>query len=94
VFTAVGICTSSFTNNTVIAFIIGAFVCFFLYTGFQAISRLPVFKAGADYYIEMLGINFHYNSISRGVVDLRDILYFSGVIVLFLLITQRNLVRK
>jgi ABC-2 type transport system permease protein len=94
VFTAVGICTSSFTNNTVIAFIIGAFVCFLLYTGFKSISRLPVFKAGADYYIEMLGINFHYNSISRGVVDLRDILYFSGVIVLFLLITQRNLVRK
>ena len=45
----------------------GAFVCFLLYNGFDAISKLPVFKAGADYYIEMLGINFHYRSISRGV---------------------------
>ncbi len=77
VFTAVGICTSSFTNNTVIAFVTGAFVCFLLYTGFQSISKLPVFSAGLDYYIEMLGINFHYNSISRGVVDVRDINLFS-----------------
>jgi ABC-2 type transport system permease protein len=94
VFTAVGICTSSFTNNTVVAFIIGAFVCFILYTGFQAISELPVFAAGADYYIEMLGINFHYKSISRGVVDIRDIVYFAGMIIVFLLITQRNLIRR
>lgn len=94
VFTAVGICTSSFTNNTVVAFITGAFVCFILYTGFQAISELPVFAAGADYYIEMLGINFHYKSISRGVVDIRDLVYFGGMIIVFLLVTQRNLIRR
>ncbi|MES2373131.1 MAG: gliding motility-associated ABC transporter permease subunit GldF [Bacteroidota bacterium] len=94
VFTAIGICTSSFTNNTVVAFIAGAFVCFLLYNGFDAISKLPVFKAGADYYIEMLGINFHYRSISRGVVDSRDIIYFTGMILLFLFITQRNLNKR
>ena len=94
VFTAVGICTSSFTNNTVVAFITGAFVCFILYTGFQAISELPVFAEGADYYIEMLGINFHYKSISRGVVDIRDLVYFGGMIIVFLLVTQRNLIRR
>lgn len=94
VFTAVGICTSSFTNNTVVAFITGAFVCFILYTGFQAISQLPIFASGADYYIEMLGINFHYKSISRGVIDIRDIVYFVGMIIVFLLITQRNLIKR
>ncbi len=94
VFTAVGICASSFTQNTVVAFIAGAFVCFLLYNGFDAISKLPVFNAGADYYIEMLGINFHYRSISRGVIDLRDLVYFIIIIVFFLLITQRNLVRR
>jgi ABC-2 type transport system permease protein len=94
VFTSIGICTSSFTNNTVVAFIAGAFVCFLLYNGFDAISKLPVFNAGLDYYIEMLGINFHYRSISRGVVDSRDIIYFIGIIVLFLFITQRNLNRR
>ncbi|GGH76471.1 ABC-2 type transport system permease protein [Filimonas zeae] len=94
VFSAIGICTSSFTNNTVVAFVTGAFLCFLLYTGFEAVSKLPVFKNGADYYIEMLGINFHYNSISRGVVDTRDIVYFASVIVLFLLITQRNIIKR
>ena len=91
VFTAIGICASSFTNNTVVSFISGAFVCFLLFNGFEAISKLPIFTAGWDYYIEMLGINFHYRSISRGVVDSRDIIYFTGIIVLFLFITQRNL---
>jgi ABC-2 type transport system permease protein len=94
VFTAVGICASSYTNNTVLAFIAGAFVCFLLFNGFDAISKLPAFKAGPDYYIEMLGINFHYRSISRGVLDTRDLLYFGGIVVLFLLITQRNLVKR
>lgn len=94
VFTAIGICTSSFTNNTVVAFILGAFTCFLLFNGFEAISKLPVFRAGPDYYIEMLGINFHYRSISRGVVDSRDLIYFTGMIVLFLYITQKNLVKR
>lgn len=94
VFTAIGICTSSYTNNTVVAFITGAFVCFLLYNGFDAISKLPVFKAGLDYYIEMLGINFHYRSISRGVVDSRDLIYFISIIVLFMYITQRNLNKR
>ena len=94
VYTAVGICASSFTNNTVVAFITGAFVCFILYNGFDAISKLPVFKAGLDYYIEMLGINFHYKSISRGVIDTRDMIYFLGLIVLFLLVTKRNLLKR
>lgn len=94
VFTAIGICASSFTNNTVVAFILGAFICFIFYTGFDAISKLPAFKAGADYYIEMMGINYHYRSISRGVIDLRDIIYFAGLIFIFLLITQKNILKR
>ncbi len=94
VFVSVGLCFSSFTNNTVVAFITGAFVCFILYSGFDAISKLPVFKSGWDYYIEMLGLNFHYKSISRGVIDTRDVIYFTGLIFLFLLITQRNILKK
>jgi ABC-2 type transport system permease protein len=90
VFTSVGICTSSFTNNTVVAFISAAFVCFLLYIGFEAVSKLPIFASGADYYIEMLGIKFHYASISKGVIDVRDVLYFFGVIFIFLFITQEN----
>jgi ABC-2 type transport system permease protein len=94
VFTSIGICTSSFTNNTVVSFISGAFLCFLLYSGFEAISKLPVFSSGMDYYIEMLGIKFHYNSISKGVIDVRDVIYFIGIIFIFLFITERNVEKR
>ncbi|MFX6031655.1 hypothetical protein ABTE99_18955, partial [Acinetobacter baumannii] len=84
VFTAAGICCSSFTNNTVVAFVAGAFICFLLFSGFEALSKLPVLKGNWDYYIEMLGINFHYKNISRGVVDTRDVIYFIAVCYLLL----------
>lgn len=94
VFTAIGICSSSFTSNTVVAFIMGAFLCFLLYNGFDAISKLSLFSGGADYYLEMLGISFHYRSISRGVIRISDLIYFMGMIYFFLLITQRNLLKR
>ncbi len=94
VFTAIGICTSSFTSNTVVAFIASAFVCFLLYNGFEAISKLSAFSGGLDYYLEMLGISFHYRSISRGVIRVSDIVYFGWLIYFFLTITQRNLLKR
>ncbi|MDP9229116.1 MAG: gliding motility-associated ABC transporter permease subunit GldF [Bacteroidota bacterium] len=94
VFTAIGICLSSFTNNSVVAFIISLIACALLYYGFNAISRLPGLNSGADYYVEMAGIDFHYRSVSRGVIDTRDIIYFFSVIGLFLVITNRNLLKR
>lgn len=94
VFTSIGILCSSLTSNAVVAFIAAAFACFILYSGFHAISTLPLFAAGADYFIGMIGIDFHYRSISRGVVDSRDIIFFLSIIVLFLYLTTRNLARK
>jgi gliding-associated putative ABC transporter substrate-binding component GldG/gliding motility-associated ABC transporter permease protein GldF len=94
VFTAIGIWCSSFTPNAVVAFIVAALTCFLLYSGFGAISTLPVFASGPDYYIGMLGIDFHYRSISRGVIDTRDVLYFCSVIFLFLFLTSRHLARR
>ena len=94
VFAAIGVCCSGFTNNAVIAFLISAFACLLLYFGFDALSKLSFFSNGADYYVEMLGIDFHYRSISRGVLDSRDIIYFASMIFLFLLITVKNLYKK
>ena len=94
VFTAVGICSSSFTNNSVVAFIVSLIGCALLYYGFSAISRLPGLSGGADYYVEMAGIDFHYRNISRGVIDTRDVIYFITVIILFLSITNRNLLKR
>jgi ABC-2 type transport system permease protein len=94
VFVAIGVCCSSFTGNAVVAFIAGAFVCFLLYSGFNAIIRITALASGADYYVEMLGIDFHYRSISRGVVDSRDIIYFLSIILFFLVLTSRNLLKR
>lgn len=94
IFTSIGICSSSFTSNSVAAFIISLIACALLYYGFNAISRLPGLEGGADYYVEMTGIDFHYRSISRGLIDTRDIIYFLSVILLFLTITSRNLLKR
>jgi ABC-2 type transport system permease protein len=94
VFTAIGICSSSFTGNAVIAFIISLVACALFYYGFSAISLMPALSGGADYYFEMIGIDFHYRSISRGVVDTRDMIYFISVIFLFLSISNRNLLKR
>ncbi len=94
VFTAISICCSSFTNNAVVAFIASLIVCALLYYGFNAISRLPALRNNLDYYMEMVGIDFHYRSISRGLIDTRDVVYFLTVTGLFLIITSRNLSRR
>ncbi|MES1218355.1 MAG: gliding motility-associated ABC transporter permease subunit GldF [Bacteroidota bacterium] len=94
VFTAIGICSSSFTNNAVVAFIISLIGCALLYYGFSAISQMPALRSGADYYVEMVGIDFHYRSISRGLIDFRDIIYFLSVILLFFAITNHNLLKR
>jgi ABC-2 type transport system permease protein len=94
VFAAIGVCCSSFTSNAVVAFIAAAFFCFIIYSGFNALSRIPAFASGADYYIEMAGIDFHYHNISRGVIDSRDLIYFISVIFFFLTITKRNLDKR
>jgi ABC-2 type transport system permease protein len=94
VFTSIGICTSSFTNNSVVAFIVSLIGCALLYYGFSAISKLPALSGGADYYVEMAGIDFHYRSVSRGVIDTRDVIYFFSVVILFLSVTNRNLLKR
>jgi ABC-2 type transport system permease protein len=94
VFTAISICCSSFTSNAVIAFIASLLGCALVYYGFSAISQLPAFQNGPDFYIEMIGIDFHYRSISRGLIDTRDIIYFLSLIVLFFAITDHNLSRR
>lgn len=87
VFVAIGLFSSAISNNQIISFIIGVFLCFFTYVGFESISSLKLFGAIDDVIIN-LGINAHYLSMSRGVIDTRDVIYFFGVISLFLLFTK------
>lgn len=87
-FTAIGIFASSLTANQIVAFLLAVFLCFFCYTAFDYLSKLNVFYARLDSIVENLGINAHYLSISRGVIDTRDLLYFASFIILFLSLTK------
>lgn len=84
VFVAIGMFSSTITNNQIVAFVLGTFLCFFIYWVFYYISRLPMFVGGLDDTIEKMGIAFHFESISRGVIDSRNVVYFISLIVLFL----------
>ncbi|NCX95208.1 MAG: gliding motility-associated ABC transporter permease subunit GldF [Chitinophagia bacterium] len=90
-FAAVGIYCSSLSSNQVVSFLIALIACFMLYTGFEQLSRLFESLGGVDYYLSMTGMQFHYNSISRGLIDTRDVVYFVSVIALFIILTRYRL---
>jgi ABC-2 type transport system permease protein len=93
-FTAIGIFASSLTNNQIIAFILAAFLCFFVWLAFDMLSRLPIFFGTVDDIVQRFGIANHYSSLSRGVMDSRDIIYFCSLILLFLAGTVLALGRR
>ena len=89
-FVAIGIFASSLAENQIVAFIISVFLCGFLYIGFEFIYSLSLFGK-IDLFIQSLGMNAHYTSMSRGVIDSRDVLYFGSLIAIFLLLTKIKL---
>lgn len=94
VFASIGMFASTWTNNQIAAFVFAACLSFLVYNGFDYFSQLPVFVGKWDDVIQKLGIQYHYRSLSRGVLDSRDIIYFLSVIALFLLLTQAALERR
>ena len=94
VFVSIGIFASSLTNNQIISFLLAAFLCFFVHWGFDYLSELPVFLGNGDDIVQMLGMDYHYRSISRGIVDLADVVYYISTITLFLLLTKLVLEKR
>ena len=90
-FAAVGVFASSLTSNQVVGFLVSLLSCYLLYTGFEQLSKLPKFSEGIDYYLSMIGMEFHYNSISRGLIDSRDVVYFLSIILFFISLTRFSL---
>ena len=86
-FVSIGIFASAIAENQVIAFIIALLLCFFCYIGFEFIAQSGLFGK-YDAFFKGLGLNDHYVSMSRGVIDTRDALYFISVIALFNLLTK------
>ncbi|MFS4481398.1 gliding motility-associated ABC transporter substrate-binding protein GldG [Hyunsoonleella sp. 2307UL5-6] len=85
-YTAIGIFSSTLSNNQIVGFIIAVFICFLFFIGFEGITEFT-----SSTIVEQFGINYHYKSISRGVIDTRDIIYFLSIITLFLLLTKLSI---
>lgn len=94
VYTAIGVFASSLIDNQIVSFILATFLCFFMYSGFLYLSKLPVFFGSSDILVQMLGIDYHYNSISRGVIDTRDVVYFLSIIAFFVAATLVSLEKR
>lgn len=89
-YAAIGIFTSTLSKNQIVAFILGLVITFLFFYGFDALSTL----LDDNYIIRLIGIQEHYKSISRGVIDTRDIIYFLSITILFLTLTKSKLTNE
>lgn len=89
-FLSIGIFASSITDNQIISFILAAVLSVFFYTGFELLSSFE-WLGQADLFIKSMGIRHHYVSMSRGVIDSRDVIYYVSLILVFLALTRLSL---
>lgn len=92
-FCAVGTWASSLTKSQIVAFIIGVVACFVLFYGFDLIASM-LHSGIAINFIEWFGLNAHYNSISQGVIDIKDIIYFLSMSTIFVLFSIQSMKHK
>lgn len=89
-FTSIGIYASTLSDNQIVAFIIAVFLCFLLYFGFEGFANYNLLGS-TDALISNLGMQSHFDSISRGVIDTRDLIYFVSIIGCFVFLTVQRL---
>ena len=94
VFSALGLYISSNSNNSIVAFILSAFGCFVLFWAFGFLADLPIFYGKTDNLIRSLGLDYHYESISKGRIDSRDVVYFLSLIAFFIWLTYLTMQRR
>ncbi|HBK71598.1 MAG TPA: gliding motility-associated ABC transporter permease subunit GldF [Flavobacteriaceae bacterium] len=85
-YTSIGLFTSTFSNNQIVAFIIAIIISFFMFYGFEALADLELSEA-----LRSFGMYDHFKSISRGVIDTKDIVYFVSITIFFLFLTKLKL---
>ncbi|MBK7407836.1 MAG: gliding motility-associated ABC transporter permease subunit GldF [Saprospirales bacterium] len=93
-FASIGLFASSLSTNQIVAFLLSILLCVFFHWGFFYFSKLPLFVGKLDDLIQQLGIDYHYDAISRGVLDTRNLLYFFSVIAFFIALTKVSLERR
>lgn len=90
IYASIGVFSSSLTENQIIAFILAVLFSFIFYLGFGFIASITSSGEWIS-MIEKFGIDYHYQSVSRGVIDSRDLVYFFSVISLFIFLTKISL---
>ena len=91
-FASIGLWSSSMTENQIVAFVIGAVLCYILYAGIQQLAN--VFSGTTQFFISFLSLGYHYEALGRGLIDSRNIIYLLSVIFLMLFLTKQNLIVK
>ena len=92
VFAAIGLWASSMTDNQIVAFIVGAVLCYFLYDGINQFAN--VFDGTTQYFINYFGLSYHYEALGRGLIDSRNVLFMISMIFLMLFLTKLKLAAK
>lgn len=87
-FVAIGMFASAISDNQIVGFILGTLICFIVHWAFLYLANLPLWGVDVSNFIQSLGLNSHYASISKGALDSRDIVYFISVILGFIWLTQ------
>lgn len=90
VFCSAGILASSLTVNQIVAFMVSAFLCFLLYTGFDSLAALPM-PTSLAWVLKQIGIVYHYESLSKGLIDSRDVVYFFSATSVLLVATKTSI---
>jgi len=93
VFTSIGVFCSALSDNQIVSFLLAVFLCFVLYDGFTSLAAVNVWSA-YSYTISQLGIDHHYSSISKGLIDSRNLIYFLSIIIGMGSLTQLKLAAR
>ena len=94
IFVAIGLFCSSISQNQIVAFILAAFLCFFMHWAFSYLSNLSIFFGTWDDVVQKIGINHHYNAISKGKINSQDVIYFVSVAAAFIWFTHVSLAKR
>jgi ABC-2 type transport system permease protein len=93
VFVAIGLWSSSLTDNQIVAFVIAVFVCFLLYVGIGAIAKLDIWGQWS-YWLAWLALDEQYNALGKGLIDSRNVIFLSSLVILFLWLTRNQILGR
>ena len=95
IFASIGVLSSALTGNQIVSFILAAFLCFIFYAGFDAIASINIWS-DTSYLVRKVGILSHYETLSKGLIDFSDVMYFLSMMFMTVYLTSvvLNLQRK